>query len=353
LFYFQTIKQKPTALKIFTRFSCFLLLMFHYAAHSQDIHFSMFYASPLNLNPALTGVTDGSYRVSGIYRNQWRSITTPFVTYSASYDMKLLQTKLPNDIFGVGGTFVGDRSGNGKLTMNSGMVSASYHKGLDKNHRHFLGLGIQMGYTNKSLQWQQLAFPTQFNGSDFDLSQSNGEQNIPNNFGYFDMQAGFLHQSTFNDVISMMTGLSVYHLVPPKQSFLGDKTVKLPMRYTAHMGFRIRPMKNFYITPNFIFQHQAKAMEINFGTAFEYHLPAGKSTAIVSLGGWYRLKDAAIVTAAVEYYRVRAMFAYDVNTSTLNSSTRGRGGFEVAVIYTGFIKPKGVSYPVLVPCPMM
>lgn len=322
---------------------------------AQDIHFSMFYASPLNLNPALTGAFDGTYRAAGIYRNQLRSVTTPavYTTYSASFDIKLLQTLLPNDIFAVGGMFVGDQSGDGKINMNSGMVSAAFHKGLDRNHHHFIGLGVQLGYTNKSLKWQQLAFPSQFNGTDFDLNQSANENISKANAGYFDMQAGLVHQSTFSDRIGMMTGLTVYHLVPPKESFFGDKSVKLPLRFTVTEGLRIRAAKNFFITPNFIFQYQNKAMEINFGTGFEYHMKAGKSDAVVGIGGWYRVKDAVAISAAVEYYRVRAMFAYDITTSTLKTASQNRGAFELAIIYTGFIKSKKLSYPVLVPCPMM
>lgn len=319
---------------------------------AQDTHFSMFYASPLTLNPALTGVNDGTYRAAGIYRNQWRSISTPFVTYSASFDIKLLQAKLKNDVFGVGGMFLGDRSGDGKLTMNTGMVSVAYQKGLDKNHKHFLGLGIQLGYTQKSLKYQQLAFPDQFNGTDFDLNQSNNENIAKPNIGYFDMQAGLLHQSMIKDVVGFMTGFSVYHLVQPKESFLGEK-VKLATRFTVTEGIRIKAYKNFYITPNFIFQYQNKAQEINFGTAFEYHMPMAKSELIASIGGWYRLKDAAIITAGLEYYKVRVMAAYDINTSTLKPATKGRGGFEIAIIYTGIIKSKSLNYPVLVPCPMM
>lgn len=321
---------------------------------AQDIHFSMFYASPLNLNPAQTGVYDGTYRVAGIYRNQWRSISTAFNTYSASFDIKLLQTKLPNDIFAVGGMFTGDRSGDGKLTMNSGMVSAAFHKGLDKNHRHFLGLGIQLGYTQKSLKYQQLAFPSQFSNGDFDLSISNGENIAKPNIGYFDMQAGLLHQSTvFNDRLGITTGLTVSHLTMPRESFFNDKGTKLAMRYTVQHGYRIKASKQVYITPNFIYQYQNKAQEINFGTAVEYHTNLGKSEFVASLGGWYRLKDAAIITAGIELYRLRALFAYDINVSTLKPATNGRGGFEIALIYTGFIKTKSVSYPILVPCPMM
>ncbi|HLP19083.1 MAG TPA: PorP/SprF family type IX secretion system membrane protein [Chitinophagales bacterium] len=323
---------------------------------AQDIHFSMFYASPLNLNPALTGVTDCSYRAAGIYRNQWRSISTPYNTYSASFDMKLLQNKLPNDIFGVGAMFVGDKSGDSKLTMSSAMLSAAFHKGLGKSHRHFLGLGIQLGYTVKSLQWQQLAFPAQFDASsqDFNLSQNNGE-NFVKPKGYFDMQAGLLHQSAFNDVIGMMTGFTVYHLVQPKETFLGDKSVKLPMRFTVHEGLRIRPVKNFYITPNFIFQYQNKAMEANVGTGFEYHIQTAKTLVVPSIGGWYRITgtDAAVINAGVQVFNTKFLFAYDINTSSLKGATGSRGGFELAIIYQGCFKRSNLSTPILVPCPMM
>lgn len=314
----------------------------------------MFYASPLNLNPALTGVNECTYRVSGIYRNQWRSISAPFNTYSVSFDIKLLQAKLPNDIFGVGGMFVGDKSGDGKLSMSSGMLSAAFHKGLDKNHRHFLGIGIQLGYTQKSLKWQQLAFPEQFNGTDFDLNLSSGES-FTKPKGYFDMQAGLLHQSTFGDRVGMMTGLTVYHLVQPKESFLGDKSVKLPMRFTVHEGLRIKATKNFYVAPNFIFQYQNKAKEINVGTALEYHVAAPKTNVVASLGGWYRTtgNDAAIISAGIQAFNTKLMFAYDINTSTLKSATSHRGSFELALIFTGCLKNKSLSYPVLVPCPMM
>jgi type IX secretion system PorP/SprF family membrane protein len=321
-------------------------------AQAQDIHFSQFYASPLNLNPALSGINEGTYRVAGIYRNQWRSISTPFQTYSASFDMRLLQDKLKNDVFGVGGLFLGDKSGDGNLAMYSGAVSASFHKGLDKNHKHFLGLGVQLGYVQKSLQWQQLAFPNQHIGSNFDLNQSNGE-NISNpKVGYFDMSAGILHQSMIKEFLGIYTGFNVQHLTMPKESFLGEK-VKLQPRFVVHGGFRIRVNKSFYITPNYIYQYQNKAQEANVGTGFEFHKPTKASNFVLSVGAWYRPtgNDAAIVSAGVEYYGIKLSAAYDVNVSTLKPASGNRGAFEIAVIYTGLIKPKQPVYPILVPCP--
>jgi type IX secretion system PorP/SprF family membrane protein len=319
---------------------------------AQDIHFSQFYASPLNLNPALTGVFEGNYRATAIYRNQWSSISSPFVTYSGSFDIKLLEGKLPRDVFAVGANFYGDKAGNGKLSNYSAFASASFNKSLDKKAKHFIGLGVSLGWSQRSLNAQSLAFPSQFNNGDFDLTQSNGENFGKTNFGYFDVNAGILQQSNFKDVVGLFNGFTVYHLAFPKESFLNDN-YRLKNRFTIHGGLRIRAAKNFYITPNYIVQLQNKAREINVGSGLEYHIPAKKTNVVVSLGAWYRIKDAAIVSAGLEFYRLRIMAAYDINTSALKTSTNGRGGFEIALIYTGLIKSRSISVPILVPCPRM
>lgn len=331
-----------------------LLMLGGATAPAQDIHFSMFYASPLTLNPALTGTGDGSYRVAGIYRNQYRSISTPFQTYAGSFDIKLLQAKLKSDVFAVGGLFAGDRSGDGRLTMNSGTLNAAFHKGLDKEHRHYIGLGVQLGYTSKSLQWQRLSYPNQFSvdAANFDPTVSSGETVDKPTVGYFDMGVGLSHQSRIGEKVGVLTGVTLWHIVPPKQSFLGEQ-VKLSQRLSAHAGVRVQVTKNVYIYPNIIYQYQKKAQEINLGTSAEYHIAAGKSEAVLSLGAWYRVKDAAIITVGAEYYHTRLMVAYDINASSLKPATNNRGAFELALIFNGFIKKSRVEYPVLVPCPMM
>ena len=63
----------------------FLVLGF-FTIKAQDIHFSLWDMSPLNLNPAMTGQFDGDYRFNGNHRNQWSSVTVPFTTYSLSGD---------------------------------------------------------------------------------------------------------------------------------------------------------------------------------------------------------------------------------------------------------------------------
>ncbi len=300
----------------------------------------------------MTGATEGTYRVAAIYRNQYRSISTPYQTGSASFDIRLLQDKLPNDIFGVGGLFVGDKSGDAKLATNSGMVSVAFHKGLDKGHKHYVGLGVQLGYTQRSIQYQNLLFPDQVDPGGTVSTRTTGDAGtIKPNSGYFDMGMGIFHQSRINDMIGVISGISLFHIVPSKEKFITP--VSLSPRVTASAGLRIKASQHIYVNPNFIYQFQNKAQEANVGATVEYRFNAGKSDAAVSAGGWYRVKDAAIITLGGEYYHTRLMFAYDVNASNLQSATSGKGAFEIALIFNGFIKTSKVVYPDLVPCPMM
>ena len=56
-------------------------VLFVLALSAQDIHFSQFGNSPINLNPGLTGAFGGDMRFVANYRNQWRVDPTPLVPY--------------------------------------------------------------------------------------------------------------------------------------------------------------------------------------------------------------------------------------------------------------------------------
>ncbi|MGH2644673.1 MAG: type IX secretion system membrane protein PorP/SprF, partial [Chitinophagaceae bacterium] len=78
-------------------------LIIRLPAKAQDPHFTQFFASPLTLNPAFTGLFSGDMRVAANYRSQWSSIATPFITSTISADMGILKNVIPyNDIWGVG-----------------------------------------------------------------------------------------------------------------------------------------------------------------------------------------------------------------------------------------------------------
>src|SRR5437016_4398458 len=53
-----------------------------------DPHFSQYYAYPLWLNPALTGVFDGDARISGNFKDQWATVQNGYRTVGLSADFR-------------------------------------------------------------------------------------------------------------------------------------------------------------------------------------------------------------------------------------------------------------------------
>src|SRR6187549_112427 len=100
---------------------------------AQDPNFSQFFASPLTLNPALTGRFDGTFRLAANYRNQWPTINNAFTTATASLDFPILANTIPEfDTWGVGIIGLSDQSGNKILRNNYVGISTAYSKGLDE-----------------------------------------------------------------------------------------------------------------------------------------------------------------------------------------------------------------------------
>src|SRR3954451_21884956 len=88
-------------------------------AKAQDPHFSQFFASPLTLNPALTGKFDGDLRVTGNYRNQWPTINRAFTTTTVSADLPIMRNSISsNDTWGLGIMGYTDQSANSALKFN-------------------------------------------------------------------------------------------------------------------------------------------------------------------------------------------------------------------------------------------
>ena len=301
---------------------------------AQDPHFSQFFSSPLTLNPALTGLFDGQFRVAGNYRNQWPTINNAFRTGTVSFDMALLKDRLPqNDRLGVGIMALNDRSGNGILDNSHVALSAAYHKGLDENGYHQLTVGFQGTFTTKRLDVTRADFEDELTALGFTGVTQEVFGNSRVNVGYFDLQTGILYSGTTNGDNNFYAGASLYHVNRPNESFLGGNFV-LEQRLTLHGGgyFPIGPNKTFHTS--FIHQQQAGASETVFGGAFSINASQDEYFPLELYAGmWHRLKDAVIPYVGVEFSGIRIGYSYDINVSSLRTASNRRGGGEISVVY--------------------
>ncbi|NJN78542.1 MAG: type IX secretion system membrane protein PorP/SprF [Saprospiraceae bacterium] len=105
-----------------------ILLLLTCAVFAQDYHYSQQYATPMLLNPSMTGYSSCNGRISAQYRNQWASVSDAFQTTSAAYEHKTLQeNQFINGFAGVGLALFNDQSGSGYLRQTSVTLSAAYH----------------------------------------------------------------------------------------------------------------------------------------------------------------------------------------------------------------------------------
>lgn len=314
-----------------------LLLFAASVVCAQDIHFSQYFAAPLPLNPALIGGYNGKFRVAANYRNQWFSFlkSSSFTTISGSFDARLLTKKLRHDRFGVGVHVFNDRAGNGALSNLTAMVGAAYHKVLDENSRYSLALGVNVGITQRRLDFSKLLFEEQFDPTNgFIPTLPNGEPVDRTSFIYPDFTVGILFRGRFLDNLTGYIGASMFHLHKPKEYFLvqqGDEN-RLSPRYLAHGGLEIGLGEKIILSPGFMYLIQNTASEITVGTALGFKLNKQNT---FSVGAWFRAfdKDAAIAMLAYEYDGLRVGISYDINVSDLQLASNSQGAIELSVIY--------------------
>jgi hypothetical protein len=129
-------------------------------------------------------------------------------------------------------------------------------------------------------------------------------------------------------------GISFFHLNKPKQSFFDNDEIRLDIKTTVAAIGEIPVTAKLDVLPSFMYQHQGKFHETLFGVFGKYYLkPVNGVPTAFSLGGFYRIKDAFIVKANMDYRNFNVGISYDVNLSKLIAATNRRGGFEISVIY--------------------
>lgn len=310
-----------------------LFLACMYQSQAQDPHFSQFFASPMTLNPALTGKFDGDFRIAGNYRNQWPTINRAFVTTTVSADFPIMRHHISStDTWGVGVMGYSDQSANSALKFNYLSVSTAFHKGLDEDGYSQIGGGFQATYSNMLLNVSNLKFEDQLTPFGFTGTTSEVFNNSTLKNTYFDLNAGILYSGSTSDKNNFYAGVSMYHITRPKQQFTGSFFLLNP-RTTFHGGGYFPFGNNNTLHLSALYSTQASASEMVFGGAVELPVSEGEKTTSVYVGSWMRLNDALIPYIGLEFSDFRLGVTYDVNTSSLKSASQSRGGIEISLIY--------------------
>jgi type IX secretion system PorP/SprF family membrane protein len=312
---------------------------------AQDIHFSQFYASPLTLNPALTGVMNCNTRITANYRSQWASVlaSNAFRTYSVSYDQKIPVGR--SDYFGIGGLFWSDVAGQTNFGTTTGKLSLSYAKKMGgyRKKSHYLVVGANGGVSQRGADFVEATWGSQWDGSGQNPGIDPGESFTNNNFLFADVSAGLLWFSVLSEQTSFYIGGAYAHLNRANQSFDDDEFEELYSKFTGHAGGQFMLAPKMGINPGVVVFSQGPSFQTNLGTNLRFLLGnSRRSNQAVQFGAWYRLannsvgdlsSDALILTGRFDYENFSIGFSYDINASDLTVASNGNGAFEFSLVY--------------------
>ncbi len=307
--------------------SLLFLILSMVPVKAQDVVFSQFFAAPLELNPALTGLTHEP-RIILNYRNQWPALPNAYVTYSASYDQYFYKVNS-----GIGANILSDIEGDGIYQTNR--IDLSYAYDLRMNENLYLRGGLEGGVVQRRLDWDKLLFLDQLDPINGPTDPAGNpyptEEERPDNLtrSYFDFSAGLLAYSPH-----FYAGLTLKHINAPDESILDVETdfAQRPILYSFHAGAELVLVENnkrqtkTFISPNVILAKQTDFYQVNVGAYFRTWYLFG--------GAWYRHTftnpDAAILLVGFQKDVLKVGYSYDLTLSDLSSYTAG--GHEISVV---------------------
>ncbi len=277
---------------------------------SQDIHFSQYSVDRLYFNPSNVGdIQENTNRFSMQRKSQWNSVSVPFSSFSTSFERKNIYKD-----FNLGISFVNDKSGSSKLTLNQLNIALSTNFNILKVNS--FSIGLLAGFGQKSIDYSDLIF-------------EENEGFVTNNFLFPDFGVGINYQTNPHQILSYNFGVSSYHVNSPNNSFNEDDLSKLPIKNNFNFGINYRFSEKTRIISEIIYTNQSIQKEILVGLRPIIKLDEMYLFPLI----YYRINDAAIIGFGMEKNNIQANISYDINTSDLTTASNYRSGFEFSVIY--------------------
>lgn len=300
----------------------------------QGIHFSQFTNVPSLFNPANTGlVNDADYKLTAITRTQWTNIPAKFNTSAVQAEFKLYPNEYTNNWLAVGGGFVNDVAGDGKLSLNKFNMNLAYH--LKLNDYHMVSAGIGGSYSQRMINFNNFSYDFQWNGLVFDKNTYNGEVYNYNKTSYFDVAAGVNYAYMPSDLLYINVGVGAMNVLGPKESFYkGDN--RLGLRPVLALDVLMKSIDNLIFNPAAYFSTQKGASEFMLGSNVLYNMSPGlPNNTILKLGAFYRFADALVILMGLEWKNFSIVGATDISIGGVSRLNNSLGGFEMSVVYKG------------------
>ena len=311
---------------------------------AQDIHFSQFGNSPLNLNPGLAGVFGGDLRFVGNFRSQYRSVPVPYTTASGTVESKVYWANGKYDRFLTGGLLI-NYDQQGSLHLTSIQIGIPISITLPIAKTTFLTLGATPTFGQRSFGTKNISFDSQWQDSVYDPFADTHETQLfqTTNLKYFDISAGGNLRIQSPEKRSRVDiGGALHHINRPYHDFwsvtlTSPGNVRLYNKLALYATGLLQISNNFDFMAQGLFQKQGEYREIVYGGGVRLHLnrqPYKELAIQIGVDYRHRYKDALVPHVEVFYRTWQFGLSYDMNfLSDVELVTTGRGGPELSLMY--------------------
>jgi len=308
-----------------------LFLKFNFGT-SQDIHYSQFYNSPININPAQVGIFNGDTRVNASLRDQWRGVPVPWTTVSISYDRKFIKYNSKKSFFSAGLLYNYDRQGDAQISFNNLNLALSYTRLLNENN--ILTGGLMLGFASRGFDPEELTWDRQWVNGELFTSIQSGESFDMERVNFLENALGINYRYQKSTRTKVDFGVGAYHILQPESNFYSNSTQKLPRRYSLSAIGSVKLTDKLDLQVNVMHQIQEKYNETILGALGRVYLneKRGKVTTL-ELGLGYRTNHALFPTLGIRYNQFYFSGSYDIDLSDFGSEHGKNGGPEVHFRY--------------------
>jgi len=246
--------------------------------------------------------------------------------------------------------FFSDQVGDFDLNTNMIALVGAFHKSLSQDYDNYLGLGVQVGLIQKSINYEDLFFQDQFNAID-GYNLQTGELLPANSFAFLDFAVGLNYSVSPIKGKQYYAGVSYAHLSTPNVSFYkvdespNPNLVKenaLYAKISGYVGASFQTSETLEVQPRALVLSQGPHMEVNLGTNLRYKFLEKEAT-YVHFGPWIRFAkndqsvgvESIVFSAGYEIKNFILGLSYDHNIGDLVTDRKGLNALEISISYLG------------------
>lgn len=340
----------------------YILLIFNISflggLQAQEFHFTQYELSPTLVNPALTGQFSGTYRGSGVFRDQFRgSANRVFQTFSLTVDVPIITGFRKSDWIGGGISLTSDHAAESSQKMSGFGLNLAYHLGLDKKQTRILSIGTQ--FSSGSINYG-VPIATSFTSgllgglSDIATTFSNpvgggtggGDPTIDGG-SLSDLHVGLLYNVRGKES-DFKIGLSVDGILGPNRAYgrgIDNKTLGI----NAIVMYDQPINKKLAIEHGLFFATQDAASFWNINSRAKYLISPEKDMKLIGGLGTRSLRS-VLLYAGVEFGPWRVGLGYDLDIASSTTATDRHKAIELGVTYLGIINKRPKPDPIIY-CP--